>query len=363
MIQPHQFVGLAAATALSVVMALGLYANANRWSAGKIEGAAFLPELAQKINSVSALEITQGGQKLTLDRVGERWIVRERGGFPAKSEAARSLLVMLAQSQLVEPKTSVKDKLSLLELEDPAAKDAKSRGLRVLDINSKPIANVVLGKTRFDAFGSGKGGSYVRQANATQAWLATGDAKVSAEIKDWIDTKVMTADAAKVLRLTIENPGEEALVIEKSPPEAKDEKAKDAKAPPASPMAPPAKEQKFRLAKLPDGQKLKKDAAIDPIVEAFNSLDLDDVRKLDATPSGDKVTVLKLESEGNQTVTFRLRKDADGASWLSLVATGEGDAKKHADELNARTGGWEYKIPTWKAEQIAKRRADLFETT
>ena len=362
MIKPHQFIALAAATGLSVLATLGLYAGVNSWSAGKVEGAAFLPELSQKINAVSAIEVTHGAKKLTLDRVGERWIVRERGGYPAKADAARALLVTLAQSQLVEPKTSVKDRLGLLELEDPAGKDAKSRGVRVLDISGKPISEIVLGKTRGDAFGSGKGGAYVRRANETRSWLATGDARVSADIKDWIDTKVVSTEAAKVLRLTIENPGEEALVIEKAPPEAKEEAAKDAKAAPMSPMTPPAKASKYRLAKMPDGQKLKKDAAIDQIVEAFGAIDLDDVRKLDPTPAADKTSTMKLESEGGATITFRLRRDAD-ASWVSLVAAGEGDAKKAADEINARTSGWEFKLPGWKADQIGKRRADLFETS
>ena len=114
---------------------------------------------------------------------------------------------------------------------------------------------------------------------------------------------------------------------------------------------------------MPDGKKLKQGVTIDSIVEAFGSLDLDDVRKLDAAPASDNVQVLKLESEGGPVVTFRLRKDGD-ASWLSLSATGpEGDAKKRADEINAKAQGWEYKIPNWKAEQIGKRRADLFETS
>lgn len=360
MIKPHQFVGLAGATAISVLLALGLYASGNRWSAGKVEGEPFLPELAQKINVASAIEITQGGQKLTLDRVGERWVVRERGGYPAKPDAARALLVTLAQAQLIEPKTSVKDRLGLLELEDPGAKDSKSRGIRVLDISSKPISEIVLGKTRFDAFGPGKGGAYVRRSGSTQSWLATGDPKVTADIKDWVETKVFAGDAAKIVRLTIEHPGEDPLVIEKTPPEVKDEKPKDAA---AAPPPPPTKESKFRLAKVPDGKKLKKDAGVDAIVEAFNSIDFDDVRKIDATPSGDKVIVLKLESEGSPTVTFRVRKDADGANWLSLTAAGDGEAKKRADEINAKSGGWEFKIPTWKADQITKRSSDLLETS
>lgn len=358
MIKPQQFIGLAAATAVSVVLALGAYVGNNNWSKGTIEGAAFLPDLASGINSVGTVEITQGGKTLAITRDGTAWKVRDHGGFPAKPETPRALLVALAQAQLVEPKTAVADKLSLLELEDPAGKDAKSRRVRVLDEGGKVISDVILGKTRYDAFGSGKGGIYVRRANELQSWLATGDPKVTSDLKDWVDTNVYSGDAAKITKVTIENPGEEALVIEKRPPEEKKaEEAKDAKAPPK----PPASKSKYHLAKMPDGKKLKDSAKLDDIVEAFGSISLDDVQKLEATPAGDKVQVIRVESEKGPVVTFRLRSDGE-ARWLSISATGEGDAKKKADEINAKAKGWEYKIPKWKADQIGKHHADLFET-
>ncbi|MDX2156436.1 MAG: DUF4340 domain-containing protein [Hyphomicrobiaceae bacterium] len=366
MIKPHQFIGLAGATALSVLVALGLYAGSNRWSTGKVEGAAFLPELAQNLASVAAVEVSQSGQKLTFERAGNAWKVRDRAGYPAKTETVRTLLVTLAEAQLIESRTAVKGKLPLLELEDPAAKDAKSRGVRVLDSAGKPIVSVVLGKSRMDAFGQGRGGIYVRRQDEAQSWLATGDARVTADIKDWVDTQVLTVDTGKVARLTLEHPGEEPLVVEKTPPEPKAEPGKDGKPANATPIPPPpsaAKDGKFRLANMPEGKKLKKDANVDQIIDGLASISLEDVRKLDAVPSGDKVSVLKLEQEGGPTVTLRLRKDGENA-WLSLEAVGaDGDAKKKADELNAKAKGWEYRIQTWKADQINKRRADLFETS
>ena len=357
MIKPHQFIGLAAATAVSALLALGLYASSNRWSAGKVEGEAFVPELTKRINSVGAIEVTQGGSTLTIARDGSAWKVRERSGFPANAEQARTLLVALAQAQLVEPRTSIKEKLGLLELEEPTEKDAKSRRVRILDTSGSVISDVVIGKTRFDAFGSGKGGIYVRRSAEAQSWLATGDPKVTAEIKDWIDTKVFTGETAKIVKVKIETPGEGELVIEKTPPP--EAKAEDAKGPPKPPTA-AAKESKYRLASTPDGKQLKQDAKLDDIVDAFGSINLDDVRKLEAPPAADKTQVVTLESEGAPTVTFRLRKDGE-AQWISLIAAGEGDAKKMADEINAKAQGWEFKIPNWKAELIGKRPADIFE--
>lgn len=359
MIKPHQFISLAAASAVSVVLALGLYVGANRWSAGKVEGAAFLPDLASRINAVGAIEVTQGGQTLTIARDGSQWKVKERGGFPAKAEAARTLVVALAQAQLIEPRTAIKDKLSLLELEDPAGKDAKSRRVRVLDTSGKVISDIVIGKSRLDAFGSGKGGIYVRRTSEAQSWLATGEAKATSDIKDWIDTNVFTGQTDKVLRVTIESPGEAPLVIEKAPAEAKD-KAAGGSAGSQPPTATPSKDGKYRLAITPDGKKLKKDVKVDDIVEAFTSINLDDVRKLDAPPAADKAQVIKLETEGGPTITFRLRKDGD-ASWISLTAVGDGEAKAKADAINGNAQGWEYRIQSWKADQIGKRPADLLE--
>lgn len=355
MIKPHQFVTLAAATAVSVLLTVGVYLASNNWSAGRIEGKAFLPELASGINSAGTIEITQGAQKIVVERAGQSWQVKDRGGFPAKTEAARTLLVALAQAQLVEPRTSVKDKLGLLELEAPSDKDAKSRGVRVLDGNGRALADIVVGKTRFDAFGSGRGGIYVRKANETQSWLATGDPKVTVDIRDWVDTNVFALEADKIAKVTIETQGETALVIEKAPPP-----------PPAEPGKPPApsaaRPEKFKVANLAEGQKLKAGAGIDGIVEAFGSIGLEDVRKLAAPPTGEGVQVIKVEAADGHAVTFHLRKDGE-ASWLSLSASGEGDAKAKADAINAKAKGWEFKIPSWKAEQIGKRRGDLIETT
>lgn len=339
MIKPQHFTALAAATLVSVALAAGIYTSSNRWSSGRTEGALLLPDFNRQINRVGAVEITQGPKKLTLERTGERWTVKERNGYPANADKVRNLLVTLAKAELIEPRTAAKDKHSLLELEDPSGKDAKSKGVRIRDTAGQPLAEVVIGKSRWDAFGSGRGGIYVRRLGDAQTWLATGEPKVSPDFKDWVAPTVYEMVSDKISKLTIEHPGEEPLVIEKGD----------------------GKDGKFKLAQVPEGKKLKP-GVVDPIAAAFASIDLDDARKLDATPSGDGVSTFKLEQEGGPTVTFRLRKEGDG-QWLSFTAAGEGDMKAKADQINAKGTGWEFKLPSWKADQLNKRRADLFETS
>jgi hypothetical protein len=57
---------------------------------------------------------------------------------------------------------------------------------------------------------------------------------------------------------------------------------------------------------------------------------------------------------------LRIRPDG-GVAWLTLEASGEGEAKGAADALMARARGWEFRIPKSKADAILKRKPDLLE--
>ncbi len=83
-------------------------------------------------------------------------MLASHGNYPARAEVVRGLLVKMAEADLVEPKTNVKDRFALLELEDPAGKDAKSRLVRLLDAKGAVITEVIVGKKRVDAFGANR---------------------------------------------------------------------------------------------------------------------------------------------------------------------------------------------------------------
>ena len=340
--KPRSFAALAVVTVVALAIAIATYAAQNRWSQAKVSGAGLFPGLAAQASRIAKIELKQGDKTLTLARDKEAWSLADRGGYPAKPEAVRALLVKLAGAELVESKTRNKDRYALLELEDPAAKDAKSRLLRLLDDKGGVIAEAIVGKKRFDAFGGSKSGTYVRKPGDAQTWLSNADLDVSVAVRDWVQADVLDLPAAKIAKVTIEIPGEEPLVI-----------ARDA-----------ADATKYALVGMPEGKKLKEGAGIDAIVRAAGNIDLEDVRKpaAAAAPAGD-VSVAKIEADGGLAVTLRLRKEGED-TWVSLEATGaDGDAKKTADDITKRTQGWEFKVPAHKAQSILKRRADLFEAS
>lgn len=338
--KPRSFAALALVTVLALVIAIAAYTAQNRWSQAKVSGASLFPGLAAQAPRIARIELSQGGKALALARDKESWSLADRGGYPAKADAVRALLVKVTQAELVEGKTRNKERFALLELEDPAGKDAKSRLLRLLDDKGGVIAETIVGKKRYDAFGAGKGGSYVRKPGDEQTWLSNAELEPSLAVRDWVQPGVLDLAAAKIGKVTIEIPGEEPLVIARDAADAK----------------------KYALVGKPDDKKLKEGSGLEDIVRAAGSLDLEDVRKASATMAGGDVNVVKIEADGGLGVTLRLRKEKEDY-WLALEATGESDALKTADDIVKRAQGWEFKIPAGKAQAILKRRADLFQAS
>jgi hypothetical protein len=333
--KPDTFVKLAMTAAVSTLAAIAAYAASNPWGQGRIAGAKLLPQLSANAD-VAGVAVTQAGTALTLLRKEGRWGLEERGGYPADPEKVRALLVKLQQSELIEPKTRNPDRHAMLELEDPAGKEAKSRGIRLLDRKGTVLADIVVGKKRFDAFGSGKGGSYVRRAGDPQAWLANAEIDAPADVKGWIKPAVLEAESAKISRLTIEIAGEPALTIERGA------------------------DGKAAFAGLPTDKKLKDASAADSILAAAASIEAEDVRRPAAPPLGAGVGSVSFAMRDGLEVALELRKEGE-AHWLSIAPKGEGDAKAAAEAIRSRTSGWEFNIPRYKADALLKRRGDLYE--
>jgi hypothetical protein len=344
---PKSFVYLAMAAVLSVLFAIVSYASNNQWSQGRLEGEKLFPALDDNLSRVTAIRLRQGEETLTLEKTGASWGVKDRAGYPVDFTKLRVLLVGLGRAELIESKTRRPDRYSALELGDPAAKGAKSRLVRLTGAKGDVLAEVVLGKKRQELYGVGKPGTYVRKPGNPQTWLTNMELHASLSAKDWMKTNILTLDPAKIAKVTIEIPGEEALKIERAGA--------------GGDTAQGGKDVAAKLAFVgfpPEGKKLKDAGAAEGIAQSLASIDLEDVRKLASTPTG--AAVVKIEVEKGPAITLRLRKEGD-THWLSVEATGEGEGRKTAEEIAGRTKGWEYKIPAYKADTILKKRSDLLE--
>ncbi|HEX5600336.1 MAG TPA: DUF4340 domain-containing protein, partial [Hyphomicrobiaceae bacterium] len=189
--KPKTFVITALAAVVSSIAAVVVYTTHNQWDQGRIAGEKLVPALASGEADVRSLVISHEGETITLESNADgQWTLKERDGYPADPDKVRSLLVKLAQAELIEAKTRMPDRHALLELEDPSAEGAKSRSLKILDGNGNVVADLIIGKRHWEAFGTGKSGTYVRKAGDAQTWLANVEFNLYARIRSWIEPKI-----------------------------------------------------------------------------------------------------------------------------------------------------------------------------
>lgn len=333
---PKQFTALAIVAALCLSAAIGSYASSISWSSGAAVGAALFDNMRKAPPEIARIEIEQAGNKLTLERNGKDWLVKERDGFPASPEKVRALLQGLAEADLVEKKTRKPDRYPLLGVEDPSDTGAKSRLVRLMDVQSKEVAQVIVGNRRVDAFGSGKGGTYVRLPGEQQTWLADTVIEAGTGLRDWVDTQVVLAALPQIENVSLTAPGKETIEIERTA------------------------DGSHVLKDIPDGMKIKYVNALDDMLDAASSYQFDDVRKRKASAAPDKVSTAVINLDSGVEVTVRMEQQ-DGSAWVSIDAKGEGDAKAAADALVARVKDWEFRVPASKIGAVFKSREELLE--
>ncbi len=338
---PKLFTGLTIAALGSLVVAGIVHSRADSWSTGVATGAKLLPSLQRDLPRLATITMKQGAQSITLERKGEAWSLKDRGGYPVQGDRVRALLLRLADAELVDRKTRNPERFSVLELEDLGAKDAKSRLLALADDKARPLAELLIGKRSVEQFAAGKGGTYIRRPAERETWLVNSEIDINPAVNQWVDTTIFEAQIAQVKRVEVDL-GSEKVVVERE-------------------AGKPANKDAYKLVGMTEDKKLKSDYTLEDLVNAFARVELEDVRRPVSPPVGGAGSVAAAyEMENGGKITMRVRSEGE-ARWAAVVASGEGEAKAAADAVNARAGGWEYRLPSWKYEQIFKKQADLIE--
>jgi hypothetical protein len=336
---PKTFIGLAVVTVVAVLAAVvGVADRYGGTESGRSEAPVF-EGLAERVNDVAEIVVRQGGDVVTIRRGEDGWVVPGKKGHPARPDKVRETIVGLADLRLFEPKTRVAGKFPRLQVEDVDAKDSASVFLRLADDSGKELAQIIVGKSRANLAGVVSSGVYVRRPGAGQAWLARGRLAPSRDAEDWLLKEIVDIASARVSRVTTRDASGAVLSVGK--------KAE--------------KDAHFEIADLAEGSKLKKNAqgTVDGMASALAGLELADVSKssdfdLAATSSAEVTTFDGL------TVKVTLFAD-DKDTWVRVEAAGDGAAAEEAAKINARVGGWAYRIKPHKAATLKTRFDDLLD--
>ena len=346
--QKRSFRWLLGATTLVVAAAIFTLAKGERGVSPAAPGAHAFPDLASGLGDLAWVRLTHGSAKADFAAIGGRWMVVEKGNYPAAPDKMRRLLLGLADLSLIEPKTERPELFARLDLDDPG--NGKSTLVALQDRAGKTIAELVVGKMRRDHLGGGNDGVYVRKPGDNRAWLARGSLDLAGDlaggspgsppggIVGWLDRRVIDIPPSRIAGVTLTGDDGTALVLRRDAPDGK-----------------------FAVADAPPDAKLKSDAALAEPAAALAGLDLDDVTPAADLPVPQKgVATAVFTTFDGLTLTLRLFAH-DNADWASIEAAGSGAAEPDSQAINARLAQWSYALPAGRAKLLRTRLADLVE--
>ena len=327
---------LAAATLVLVVLAVVAIATGDRTVSRATPGEAALPALAGRLGEVDSVGLKRSGLELTFVRDGDGWFVAEKGNYPAAPGKVRQIVLGMADLALVEPKTQKADLYPRLEVDDPGK--GKSTLVTLKDKSGVQLAELIIGKRRYDRLGAGNDGLYIRKPGEDQAWLARGSLEFSDQLSSWLERRVLDIPEKRIAKVTLTQPDGEKLVITRTSPDAQ-----------------------FTVEDAPGDAKFKSETATRQPAMGLETLDLDDVKPAAdmQVPDKDVFTASFVTFDG---LSVDVRSfDRDAMHWITVSASGTGAAEAEAKEIDRKVGRWTFAVPSHKATALKTKLADLLE--
>jgi hypothetical protein len=329
------------------------------------------PALADKINDVAKVEVRKGTDTLTLTRSKEGdatvWKLDSRGGYPAKSDKIKELLLAFSEAKLIEPKTDKPDKFSLLDLQEPGA-GANGIGVTLSDAAGTPILSVIVGKFAFAADGRSGEGLFLRRAGENQTYLSDLKLQPEAAASGWLVTDVFSTERSRLKSATVARaaagnvPGETYTVTRSDPSKAE-----------------------YSLAEMPAGKELKYPTSATTPSYAVEFVDMADVAPAASIDlSKEPVGTCTYAMFDGMVITVNLGKQ-DGKTWMKVSASANFDGipdaaatpepaekdltkpkpKTHAEiqeevkGFNAKHAPWAYALVDYKVNQFVPKLEDM----
>jgi hypothetical protein len=345
MSQRNVFILLGALVVLGLLVAIG---QSNR-SADTAAGAAFVPGLTGAINDIERVTVTtaNGETVATLERRPEAWVVVEKNAYRADVAKLRQTLAALGEAKTLEAKTATPALHSRLGVEDVGGADATGISL-AFTAAGKELPTLILGNVEGTKF------RYARRANEAQSYLIDRNPDVPRTTALWLDTSIVDVRSDRVRAVTITHPDGEVLALAKPGPDAPN----------------------FDVAGVPAGRELMYPGVANVIGNGLRELNLEDVEPAANPLEGMPVSVefrtfdgLVVRAEGwkvgeDSWLAFTASVDTaqaaaapptDGAAPASPAA----DPAAEAERINARVGGWRYRVASFQYDQLTRRMADL----
>lgn len=299
------------------------------------------PTLAARAGDVSrvAVQRAEGSSvgTVTLERTGDGWILKERDGYPVRTDLVRKLLFDLGQIELIERKTADADRASRLELRDVGTKGSKAARVVVTAANGDTLVDLHVGKRR-ESLSGGKPMVYVRRSGEAQTYLAEGELDLRGGPVQWLLREIVNIPKATIATATLTSPQGATLRLERAG-------------------------EDFKIIGLPADRKVNSQYSVNNAATVIDKLLFDDVRSAKGLDFGTGQGGAVFTTTDGLTVTLEFAPDpaatgqpTDPQPWLRagirIASDATEDAKSLGEAARARTEGWAYRASSYDLERL-----------
>ena len=312
------------------------------------EGGPAFPGLGEKANDAAQLHVVKGTEELTITRDGDRWLIAQRGGYPAKPEKVREVVVGLSELEFTESRTSNPAGYAELGVQDPA-EGAESTLVELKDAQGARIAALIVGEHKTGNSFIAEPTFYARRAGEDQSWVArpgrgTQRVEASTDPMQWVERNILGIGKERVKSVQIVHAdGQGNVTITKD--------SKDS--------------TEFKLEGTPAGRELLFPTSPERVASALAFVSMDGVAPAAEHQIATPDSTAEYRTFDGLLVTARGKKEGE-KTWVTLdaavdpAATAVEDAvKAEAAELHAKLSPWVFEVPEFQAKNFMSRMADL----
>jgi len=328
---------LGSAAAISLVLAALALEQRIEQGAPKYKPTEFLPGFAANVKNAALIHIVSHSGAFDVTYTPDKgWVLPAKGGYPADFDEVRHELIGLAALETIAPKTDHAEWLHYLSLDTPP----KGTGteITVKDAQGKVLASLIAGNTEELGDPNGSNGLFVRHPDENQAWLARAVFTPHGDPSAWLNTHVVTVGATRL---------QEAVMMPASGPAFTLSRAKPS-------------DQIYALANAPKNSQ-PNSLTINKIAYTIANFSFSDVAPAASIDFSKPGHAVARTFEG-LLVNFDIAQTG-GDVWVRLSAsTAPGAGPSVAQEaaaINARAGGWAYKMPPEKGTALLTTLAQV----
>ena len=198
-----------------VVIVIAALFTQSRAPQTTIKKETLFPELAEKINDVTHIEIKSSEDLgVVLQKMeGGQWALQSADNYPAQFDKIKDVVVSLSQLKILATKTDNPKLYPELGVEGPDSKNTSSLLLTLSDQSGATLVSLIVGKPRKGSAESIRPGLYVRKASAKNALLVEGYLQLKSNNNDWYERNVIHIPASRIQTVKIvKNTGEHLLI-------------------------------------------------------------------------------------------------------------------------------------------------------